>query len=434
MSRSASKLLVVSALAAIVAPAAAQDLPGKVKSGGELAIESRVFSGGGDDRTRDRGLGLFGRYEWEHQHGVLQERFRAFGRVDRYDPKRNLFKVEEAFIQYKKDRLRVRLGADIVNWSATEAFHPADIINARNLDSDIESFEKIGEPMLAMQLGLLEATTLQVLLMPMYTKSVFPSPRSRLNFASPGIDLQDRARLFDRHGRLTSSRSGAQAAIRVQQQIGSAEVSVHVLEHMDRLQALPALDTSEGLPALVFQTERQVGMTYQQAFANGILAKFEATYGRFVQPSDPVAAAQGAHLAFAGAPFPNRNHATYAAGLEYTLEHGWASSTLVLEAQTVAGIAKELWPSVNLFPRNVLLGYRLAVSSQEGRELRVALIVNVDQSEQRFLNLVYKQRLGEQFTIEGGLRVFRGRDVPAPIGFDALAHGSHVFLNLVRHF
>jgi hypothetical protein len=268
----------------------------------------------------------------------------------------------------------------------------------------------------------------------MYRKSVFPSPNSRLNFAGPGVDLQDRARLFDRNGNLTDKRYAMQWALRLQQRIGSAEVSVHYVDHMDRLQAMPSLDLGDGLPALVFQSERQVGMTYQQAFDNGILAKFEASYGRFAYPSDPAAAAAAAHLAFLGAPFPNRDHATYAGGLEYTIEHGWGSSTLILEGQSVAGIAQELWPAVNLFPRNILLGYRVAWASQDSRELRVAFIWNTAQTEQRFLNLAYEQRVGEQYTLKAGLRLFAGRDVPNPIGFDAMAKGDHIFLNLVRHF
>jgi hypothetical protein len=258
--------------------------------------------------------------------------------------------------------------------------------------------------------------------------------RSRLNFAPPGVDLQERARLFDRRGRFTDDHFGAQAALRIQQRIGSAELSVHYLDHMDRLNAMPAFDSSTGKPVLVFQTQRQLGITYQQAFQSGIIAKFEAGRQRFVQPDDPAAAARSAQLTFAGAPFPNRDHNTYAGGIEYTIEHGWASSTLVLEGQTITGMDKNLWPTVSLFPRNVLVGYRLSIATPESPELRISYSWNVEQSEQRFLNLVYEQRVGEQHTVRAGYRAFKGRNVPAPIGFDALDRGDYLFVNLVRHF
>jgi hypothetical protein len=422
---------------AAVAPKPAEEEArpaGKFKSRGEIALETRVFTQSGDPVTKDKALGLFGRIELQHDQGEFQQRFRGFGRVDHYDSHRSMLVVEEAYLQFRRDRLRVRFGAALVNWSATEAFHPADIINARSLDSDIENFDKLGEPMLDIQYGLTESTTLQLMLMPVYMRSIFPSASSRLNLAQPGVDLQHRARLFDRRGRETGSDVGPQAAFRVQQQIGRAEVSVHYVEHMERLMALPALDLNDGRPSLVFQTKRQFGGTYQQAFESGFLAKFEGAYNRFVQPADPVATAAAANLAFVGQPFPDRNHSAFAAGLEYTIEHGWASSTLILEGQAVTGIDKRLWPTVNLFPRNVLVGYRLAWATQDSRVLRAAAVVNVDDTAQRFYNVAYEQRLGEQYMIKAGLRIFQARNVANPVGFDALARADHVFVNLVRYF
>jgi len=118
---------------------------------GEIAVEARQFTGSAVPGTEDKGLALFGRFEGSYRQSEWEARVRGFGRADYYDPKRNIAAAEEAFVQYRKGDWRVRLGADIVNWSATEAFHPADTLNARNFDSDIESFEKIGEPMLAVQ-------------------------------------------------------------------------------------------------------------------------------------------------------------------------------------------------------------------------------------------------------------------------------------------
>jgi hypothetical protein len=427
--------LLAAALAAAAPPGLADDEGSiRAKSRGELSLESRAFSDDDDSRTQDAGLGLFGRFEWQLKSGEYEARLRGFGRVDSQDSKRSLAAVEEAFAQWKRERLRVRVGYDVVNWSATEAFHPADVLNARNLDSDIENFEKLGEPMVAVQWGLSETTSLQALFMPMYVDSVYPSPHSRLNLGPPGTDLQDRARRFDRKGDFTRGKSGTQFALRLQQTIGSAEVSVHYLEHLDRLQGLPVLDLGSLQPALVFQTQRQAGFTYQQAFENGVLAKVEAARNTFVQPRDPAAAAREANIAFAGEPFPDRDHDLLAAGLEYAVEHGWGTSTLVLEGQAIRGVDRQFWPTLTLFPRNVLLGYRLAFSTADSRELRVAFIANVDQPAQKFLNIAWEQRLGDQVKLRLGARFFRGADVATPIGFDALSRGDHVFANLDYYF
>jgi len=184
---------------------------------------------------------------------------------------------------------------------------------------------------------------------------------------------------------------------------------------------LPVLDLGSGAPALVFQTQRQLGFTYQQAFESGILAKFEAGWNRFLQPRDPAATAREANIAFAGEPFPDRDHQLYAAGLEYAVEHGWASSTFILEGQAIHGVDRAFWPTLTLFPRNVLVGYRLAFSTADSRELRVACIVNLDETAQKFVNIAWEQRLGEQMKLRMGARFFHGTAAAAPIGFDALS-------------
>src|SRR5207302_1798677 len=146
--------------------------------------------------------------EWSYKQDEWETRLRGYGRADNYDAKRNIAAPEEAFVQWRTGDWRVRAGADIVNWSATEAFHPADTINSRNFDSDIESFDKIGEPMLSVQWAPSEDTTLQVFYLPAYVQSAFPSPHSRLNFAAPGIDLQHKGKLFDASGNFTDARTG----------------------------------------------------------------------------------------------------------------------------------------------------------------------------------------------------------------------------------
>ena len=70
--------------------------------------------------------------------------------MDFLDLERNLYRMEEASIGYRNSGWEARLAIQILNWTATEGFHPCDIINSRNLDSDIENTEKIGEPMFSL--------------------------------------------------------------------------------------------------------------------------------------------------------------------------------------------------------------------------------------------------------------------------------------------
>src|SRR5205807_886955 len=127
----------------------------------------------------------------------------------------------------------------------------------------------------------------------------FPSPRSRLSFAPPGVDLQGKPLRIDRRGAFTSGEYGPQAALQVRQVIGSADVAVHALEHMDRLQPIVLVDPTTLQPRLLYQTVRQVGGTYQQVLG-GLVAKVEGAYRRFVSPRSEVTEQIG--------PLPRRSH------------------------------------------------------------------------------------------------------------------------------
>ena len=115
----------------------------------------------------------------------FRERLRLYGRLDREDRERTILVLEEAWVEWKAKPFRVRAGFDLLNWTATEAFHPSDILNSRNLDSSIQNYDKLGEPMVSLSykgtIGVLTAYFLPTVINP-----ILPSPNSRLSF-SPGF-------------------------------------------------------------------------------------------------------------------------------------------------------------------------------------------------------------------------------------------------------
>ena len=70
----------------------------------------------------------------------------------------------------------------MVNWTATEAFHPADVINSRYLDSNVENFEKLGEAMVSFKWDVGDGN-LTGYFIPFVMDPIMPSRRSRLNLA-----------------------------------------------------------------------------------------------------------------------------------------------------------------------------------------------------------------------------------------------------------
>ncbi|MEZ4272283.1 MAG: hypothetical protein R3C68_12900 [Myxococcota bacterium] len=245
-------------------------------SKGEVAIEGRAFLPDNEALTVDQDVGLFGRVEVLHKHeNIFREKVRIFGRVDRRDEGRSVLIVEEAWVELKKSLVRLRLGADIVNWTATEAFHPADVLNSRNLDSDVENFEKVGEPMAELSFNVGNGT-LSAYYMPYYTRPIQPSPRSRQGVFPPGLPVGPLLRM-DAHGNLADGDFGHQGGLRARQTFGSADLSLHFIHHMDRDQPEIVFDATAGELRPLFRTVTQAGGTYQQVFGSLIL-KVEAAY------------------------------------------------------------------------------------------------------------------------------------------------------------
>jgi hypothetical protein len=400
------------------------DLPGEWTSKGELGLDGRLFRDDDDPLTVDKGLGLQGRLELRHRHGPFDQKVRVFGRVDQFDQLRSTLAWEEAFVQVGSERVRLRIGLDLVNWTATEAFHPADVINARNLDSDLENLEKLGEPMVALLLRPFEETTVTLLAMPYRSEPIFPSPRSRLNFV-PGVNLRGTRQMVDRQGRLTDDNWGPQAAIVIRQVLGPADLTVHALEHMDRSQPMVRAGPA---PILLFQTVRQLGGTYQHAIG-ALLIKLEGAYRHFVDPKEPLPGIPLTALTV----LPD--HGELAAGLEWGITHqGGPESTLLLEGQTLLGVASEqVRAALSLFQRDVLLGYRLGLNDESGKELLLSAIFDLDRIGESLVNLTYQQRLGDTWTVRAGLRLFQGK--AGDPGFLApLRNADHLRLTLIRHF
>jgi hypothetical protein len=136
-------------------------------------------------------------------------------------------------------------------------------------------------------------------------------------------------------------------------------------------------------------------------------------------------------------PLPNRDHGIVAAGLEYGLPHGNGSqSTFLLEAETIVGVDGQTRLALSPFQRDLLSGWRFARNDEAGKELVVAVIVDLERRGEYLLNASYRQRLGETWTVSVGLRIFEARATP-PLearGLEILRNGDHARVALTRHF
>ncbi|MEL6189085.1 MAG: hypothetical protein AAFU79_31065, partial [Myxococcota bacterium] len=351
------------------------------------------------------------------------EKARIFGRLDSQDFNRTILVVEELWAEWDLGDLEIRVGADILNWTATEAFHPADIINARNLDSDVESYEKIGEPMVALSYDV-GVGNITAYFFPYYSEPIFPASSSRLAFIPPEVPVGEILRM-SADGSLTDDRFGLQGAIRFIQSFGSVDLGLHVVHHLDRSQPEVLFDDSVGLPRPLFRTVTQFGGTYQHVI-EGLIVKIEAGYRIFAKPENN-------ETRFGSV--EERDHLQVAVGLEY----GWlvddADVTLLLEGQAYLGVDDAVLPNLGVFQRDALFGTRISLNDTAGTELLVSGIVDLQNPDQILFNASWSRRILTGWTISAALRMaFSQTAGVSQQGFQVPPASDHARLFITRFF
>lgn len=389
-------------------------------SRGEVSLESRAFLPDDRESTQDLNVGLFARAGLEWGAAGWAFGARMYARSDSADQGRSLVVLEELWLQAGAEHVVARAGVDIFNWSATEAFHPADIINARNFDSDVERYEKIGEPFLSVE-GRWPRGSVAAYYLPYVGRPFLPSRASRLNGLPEALSIAEFASL-DAGGAPSSERFMHQGALRVRQTIGDADLSLHVVRHVDRSQPELLVNPADGTATPLMRTVTQVGGAYQQVI-EPVIVKMELGYRFFVDPDDRFPELLT---------LPDRDHLQLALGVEYSWAWGGSESSLILEGQSIFFAEPWLRRQLHIFQRDVLIGYRLALDDPGATTFSLSAIADVEIFDELLVNASVERRLWKDWTISA---VVRG--VAGTRGASALvlpADSDHLRLSLTRYF
>jgi hypothetical protein len=403
-----------------------------VDSKGELGAESRLFY---PDDTKDTDIGnvaVTGRMQVDAElsdPGPLDEisaRGRLFSRLDPYDDQRSRVVPEELYLNLELGMARLRAGYQMINWSATEAFHPADVINSRILDGSFENPEKVGELIGSLRFEIPDGN-IEVFFMPLFAEPVLPSTRSPLSLSPPGIQLGE-ALVLERDGDVTDDAFQPQWGTQITQTIGDADIAVHAIQHIDRSQPLVVLDAATFTPRPVYQALTQVGLTYQHALDTTML-KLEGAYRVFDRPGTGVTQY---------GPVPRRNHALIAVGIEQSVSLGAGSETaLLLEGQALIPTQKSYPDQLEpLFQHDVLIGARHAFNDEQSTAVLATVIVDVEHPDQIVAGASLERRLGEEWGMRTGLRLFSvpPEDEDNPVLFERLDGQHQIYFDLKRYF
>ncbi|RAP37237.1 hypothetical protein DID80_04240 [Candidatus Marinamargulisbacteria bacterium SCGC AAA071-K20] len=409
------KLLILLLLMTI----ASLTLVAETRTKGEVGIESRYFSNDTIEETKDSNIAQKARIEIRGNQNNFYERLRVFGRADTTDHNRGVVVIEEAWYGYEKSNLNIKAGAQMLNWTALEAFHPADMLNSRNLDSNVENAEKYGEPMLSLNY-LLEGGSVGVYYMPVMIDPNLPKKTNRLRFAS--FDTGS-AIWIEEDGSISADNRSDQFALRVDKTFGPADVSFHYLQHKDRSQPLLVLNSETTQFHPVYLPVKQVGGTLQYIISDFIL-KSEFAHRGFSKSTNT-------HLGV----LDQKDHYQLAFGGEYTFYHSSGKeSGLLIEAQTIQGVSKQERAALSLFQNDILLGHRFVFNDMSSSEFFTSLIVDLERSDELLFSFSYSQRLGDTWKIQPGLRLVKGRSHSDGYGLQQIAESDQVFINLTRYF
>ena len=358
-----------------------------VTSRGGVSLESRAFAPDDDDSTEDVGMAVSSQLEVGFRSKPLSVVARGFARLDALDEDRNIVNLQEGYAALTTDRVTLRLGSQIIDSTATEAFHPVNIVNSRNLDSDIENQEKLGEPMVELRVRVLRGEIAAYFMPARIAPNIAPSS-SRLSVVPAGVELGD-VLWLDRNGSPSDRQFAPQSAAHISQTIGPADIALHFVDHNDRHEPTFTIDpdTGEVRPTLHWVT--QVGLTYVHV-VGPLIFKLEAAHRMFNKPDED------SELELAAIP----DHQKVALGLEYV----WTTSaghdaSLVAEGQTVLGTSRDARKQLDVFQRDVLVGYRHSFNNVNASELFVAFISDVETPNEYVAALRYGQRLTDTWSV-----------------------------------
>jgi len=122
------------------------------------------------------------RHEWGN--GSHRLTFIPFGRVDAIDAHRTHFDLRELNWLYQHPKWNIRAGVGRVFWGVTESRHLVDIINQIDLVENINGEEKLGQPMVSLNIPSAYGN-FNFLYLPFFRDRTFPALHGRLRFVPP---------------------------------------------------------------------------------------------------------------------------------------------------------------------------------------------------------------------------------------------------------
>ena len=370
---------------------------------GYVEPELRLFAEEGLQAGQERtDVSLAIQPEFIHEQGNHQFVFTPFARIDQQDDQRTHADVRELYWLYAGDDWELQAGIGRVFWGVTESQHLVDIINQTDLVEDIDTEDKLGQPMIRLSLvrdwGIVDAFVL-----PGFRERTYPGKKGRLRY--PLVVDTDAARY-------ESSREQRHVdwALRWTQTWGDWDIG---LAHFSGTSRDPQLSPGVGgggkmvlIPyyPLIDQTSLDL-----QAVKGDWLWKLEAISrnGQW-----------------------KKRYSAVTAGFEYTLVGVNGS------AVDVGLVAEYLWDergrdALTPFQDDVMAGVRIALNDEQSTEALLGLITDLEYDSNSF-SIEASRRLYDSFKLNLEARFFDSGD-PRDLAY-GFRRDDYVQMSLAWYF
>jgi len=339
---------------------------------GQVGLEFRYFPQDAIDPRQDYSTNLSPVFEPEYYHewdnGRQLFAFVPFFRFDQHDANRTHFDVRELTYVKAADTWELRLGVRKVFWGVIEFNHLVDIINQTDLVENIDTEDKLGQPMINLAL-IRDWGTVDLFIMPYFRERTFPGRHGRLRTRPPVAD--DLARF----------ESGAEEkhvdlAARYSHFFGDFDVGIaHFYGTSRDPRFIPALKVDKPVLTPFYDLINQTSLDIQVTRGN-MLWKLEALHR----------SGQG------------KTWNAAAGGFEYTF-------TGILETAIDLGLLAEYHyddrdqSASTIFNNDIGLGARLAFNDVQSTTALIGLLVDRDNGG-KFFNIEASRRIGTSWLLE----------------------------------
>lgn len=156
---------------------------------GYVSTETRIFSGGTSYSGQDNvslspSIAIEPELVWEQKNGSNRMVIRPFLRFDNDDDNRSHFDIREFKWLHSEKNWDVVAGVEQIFWGVAESHHLVDIINQTDLVEDIDREDKLGQPLINLNLygqrGILGLYVLTG-----FREQTFPDNHARLRGGYP---------------------------------------------------------------------------------------------------------------------------------------------------------------------------------------------------------------------------------------------------------